>query len=50
MACNIGGATVHGWGRISFQDKRGFRIQARESQNAEAMPAMSIKDVILFLS
>ena len=49
MACNIGGSTVHGWGRISFQDKRGFRIQARESQSAEAMPAMSIKDII-FLS
>ena len=45
MACNIGGSTVHGWGRIAFQDKRGFRIQAQESKDAEAMPAMSMKDI-----
>ena len=46
MACNIGGATVHGWGRVSFQDKRGFRIRPCESQDASEVPAMTVKEFV----
>ena len=37
MACNIGGSTVHGWGRVAFKDKRGVRILPVESDEVTGM-------------
>jgi hypothetical protein len=41
MASNIGGSTVHSWGRISFKDKRGVRIVPNESK--EGADPMNMK-------
>ena len=41
MACNIGGATVHSWGRIAFKNKRGVRILATDV--SEGMSNLGIK-------
>ncbi len=42
MACQIGGDTVHSWGRIRFMDRRGMIIAPKESDNRET-PAMTMK-------
>ena len=43
MACNIGGSTVHSWGRIAFKDRRGVRIVPQESKDEEECTSMSRK-------
>ena len=43
MACNIGGATVHSWGAVSFKDKRGVTIRPQDQTYSAEIPAMSTK-------
>ena len=43
MACNVGGSTVHGWGRIAFQDKRGIRILPRDTTDDSEVSALTMK-------
>ena len=42
MANNIGGSTVHSWGRIGFKDRRGVNIAPRTADDEET-PTMTIK-------
>ena len=42
MANNIGGSTVHTWGRIGFKDRRGVTIAPRTADEEET-PTMTIK-------
>ena len=46
MACNIGGATVHGWGRVAFKDKRGMRILPQDTKDINELPGMTVKDIV----
>lgn len=43
MACGIGGSTVHGWGRIVWQDKRGMRIAPSDKHDTEELSAMTVR-------
>lgn len=43
MACNVGGSTVHSWGRIVFQDRRGIHILPRNSTEDTTTPALTMK-------
>ena len=43
MASNIGGATIHGWGNITWTTKRGVRIAPHENATSDDISALSMK-------
>eukprot|EP00973_Karenia_brevis_P050710 7044726-Karenia_brevis.AAC.1 len=43
MACNIGGSTVHGRGRVTWKDKRSMRILPSDKHETEELTTMSSK-------
>ena len=49
MACNIGGSTVHGWGRVAFKDKRGMRILPQDAKDSDELPGMAVKEIVFDL-
>eukprot|EP00973_Karenia_brevis_P070947 9858605-Karenia_brevis.AAC.1 len=43
MACGIGASTVHRWGRVAWEDKRGMRIVPSNKHDTEELPVMIVK-------
>ena len=43
MACDIGGRTVHGWGQVAWQDKRGVRMVPTNTSDTQDSSTMTIR-------